>query len=78
MGIGHQLAEDPEDAALVHNLSGLDGLQDLMRVTLPSIYLKRQILGSGGGVGRVSHRIGIMQFKLREDAGCWRLAPMPI
>ena len=45
MEMDHQLAEDPEDAALVHDLSELDRLQGLIRVTVPSISSKGQTLG---------------------------------
>ena len=37
IGTHHRLAEDPEDAALVQDLSKLDRLLDLIRVMLPSI-----------------------------------------
>lgn len=45
MRLGHQLGEDPEDAALVHNLSELDRLQGLVRVTLPNICFKYWVWG---------------------------------
>ena len=49
MRVDHRLVEDPEDAALVHNMNELDRLKDLMRVTLPSICFKRENTEFGGG-----------------------------